>query len=616
MKKIELALILLLTAFYTSAQPVSELVYEIKPNEKVIHLNEHRLSFEAGKKGYILFVERYEDGDTNQYMIRNGVESGPYDLIYDPEISWNYSETGFYWFVFHQGEKLFMNMNGTVYGPYDDIGPRGGWYHPIIDETGQFMITFIRDEKEWYNVNGKEYGPYESALEYCSQYGGDCKLGKNGKFLFLYTDDGKVHFNISGRVFGPYDEINTYYDMVIEDFDKGHYIFKVKDGDQQFVIANEKLYGPYKLVDRMSVDPERGFIFSYNDNSDQYFYNVNGTDYGPYQSVESVGDASGNFVQYTKNNEKFIDFGGKTYGPESEISKVSVFRDQIAYVAGETGSKYVFVNGQKYGPYSEFESYYITQNENGFAYVYRDVNDQMQYANVNGKIFGPFSMSYPGSVDFILKPNGVFMFHYSDQNKYYVNVCGKILGPYSSIQSGLMDVFSQNNFYFRYSENDHLYVNHSEKIYGPYNSVYTFTVNNDQLWFNAEGKKGDYTVMNGAQAGPFESVWWKTEEERGQGIFYYIQKDKRYRVENGVSSLILDQSVQSEKDEWQTLYDDYEYTNLEYSYKTGQVLCNGKMYEGAAVDAFNFYLDHTQDSYRWFSLKGNQLWSHSLPEKL
>jgi len=311
MKRIEILLTLVFSATAVLAQPTSELIYEIKPNEKVIHMNEHRLSLETGKKGFILFVERYENGDTNQYMIRNDVESGPYDEIYDPEISWNYSETGFYWFVFYKDTKHYMNMNGTVYGPYDGIGPAGGWYHPIIDESGQFLFTFLREEQWSYNINGQEYGPYDEIQDY---YDSENNLGKDGKFIIRYINEAKHYFNVSGQIFGPFDEFEHYYDSQIDDFDDGHYVLKVRKDALSYVLADGKQYGPFSGVNSIDSDAKGGICFTYSVEDGSYFYNLNGKVFGSFEMISSISLDPVFSTVYTNGGQWFINIAGKLSG--------------------------------------------------------------------------------------------------------------------------------------------------------------------------------------------------------------------------------------------------------------------------------------------------------------
>ncbi len=615
--KIESALLAVVVSATCISQEIkSTLVYEIKENEKVIHQNEHRMSFAGGKQGYLLFTERYENEDTNQYMVRNGVESGPYDGIYDPEVAWNYSETGFYWFVFYKDGKSYMNMNGTSYGPYDEIGPRGGWYHPIIEEDGQFIFTFARGDKSGYNVNGKEYGPYDEIFDYYTTYDYDSKLGMNGTFIVRYNNEENIFFNVSGQIFGPYDELDTYYDLETDVFASGHYVFKARRDGLEYAVADGKQYGPYVAVANLDSDPDGGTCFSYLAEDGSYFYHLNGKEFGPFDNVETVSVDPVFSAKYTDDGQWFLNVNGKIYGPHQYIDNVEINSPEsglkTTFTSQEGEDLFINYGDDTFGPYVPGEFYDFEQNpEGGYAYVTQNKNDNQVYVIVNGKSFGPVDGSF-ASVSICLNGKDNFMFDYLNPSDggTYVNVCGKDCGPYYSVEDYNMNVISPDNYFFRYSVGDQWYVNHSEKIYGPYSSVYLFTVK-DKPWFIAENKKGYFTLLNGQESGPFENIWWTTEESRDKGIFYYTQKKKRYKVENGVVALDLDES-KSGADDWESVGEYGFDEELRFSYERGLVVYKGRTYDGAAKNAFNFYFDSSTDTFHWFALKGNQLWSHSL----
>jgi len=118
-----------LNIFSSAAQSIeSKILYPLKPTEKVIFENEYRLSLKNNQTGYILFVERMVGKDTVHFAIHNGKEYGPYESIYDPGIDLQ-SSNGHFFFIFYRNGKCYVNNDGTEFGPYDNVAPRGGWYH-------------------------------------------------------------------------------------------------------------------------------------------------------------------------------------------------------------------------------------------------------------------------------------------------------------------------------------------------------------------------------------------------------------------------------------------------------------------------------------------------------
>jgi len=292
--------------------------------------------------------------------------------------------------------------------------------------------------------------------------------------------------------------------------------------------------------------------------------------------------------------------------PESGLKTV--------FTTQEGEDQFIHFGEQTFGPFVPGEYYQFKQNSDGaYAFVAQDKSNNAVYVNVNGKNYPPV-LGSTYDISILLNGTEKFMYRYRDVNdqSMYVNVCGKSYGPYNEVEDYNMNVISPDNYFFRYNVDGAWYVNHSEQIYGPYSSVYLFTVK-DNPWFIAENKKGYFTLINGQETGPYDNVWWTTEDSRSQGTFFYTQKKKPYRVDDGQVNLESDETYAS--GDYETIRN-YEFDReISYSYKTGNVICNGQVYDGAAKDAFNFYLDEIAETFVWFSLDGRQLRAHSLPAK-
>ena len=596
-----------------SAQDVqTELIYQIKDNEKIIHQDEHRIGLNGKGKEYILFVERYENGDTNHYMIKNGEEHGPYDHIFDPEISHYYYQKDFYHFVYHKDDMRYLNWNGKIYGPYEELGPRGGWYHFVSEGEDNLLFTFRRGEDYFANVNGTEYGPYDKIMQYYTTYSRDMKISENGDFIFQYEKDEKHYFNVSGKVYGPAEDFSSWRNMSVSQFYKGYYWIRYKTDDKAYVIINGDRHGPYDEVKKVDVTSPNDFIFKYVDGGKEYF-NFNGEDYGPYDEVKGVKTSPGMMMYYTKNGDDYIQTKGQTFGPYKNIKKLSYWNDgTITYISGTDKTIWVHINDEVLGPYDEVNSTLIKRTqEGGIGFKYRKEDEYFMY--VNGKSYGPV-LKGRDYLKLIGKKAFGFSYKNPEDKKYYVNISGKKYGPFDGLDTYQMRMWGKKDYVFKYSIDGQWYAQMGKDTFGPYEEVYVFNLNG-KPWFNAKKEDGDYTILNGEEAGPFKNVWWKDRSEREAGIFYYFQDGKRYKVDNGKVTLDFVSKEEGEEDpRWRKAYGDYDGTQFVYSYKNGNIRYKDTTYAGAAKNAFNFAYDQVRSCYFWLSLEGNNLYSNQLKD--
>ncbi|MDR0695045.1 MAG: hypothetical protein LBF81_07085 [Prevotellaceae bacterium] len=157
-----------------------------------------------------------------------------------------------------------------------------------------------------------------------------------------------------------------------------------------------------------------------------------------------------------------------------------------------------------------------------FAFGYREYNFK-EYANIDGKIFGPY-----GNIrDVAITDNGRFAFSYRENDKWYANIDGKIFSPYQSVYS--IAIADTGKFAFSYSENDKWYANIDGKIFGPYQSVYSIAIaDNGKFAFSYRENDKWYANIDGKIFGPSGNVWNVAIADNGRFAFSYYENDKWY----------------------------------------------------------------------------------------
>ena len=610
-----LSVSLIITSVFAQEIKTEEL-YKLKENEHLIHMDEHRICLTGEANGYILFVERFEGSDTNHYMILNGNEHGPYDRIYDPEISDGYDENPFYHFVFHQGEDRYLNWNGKIFGPYWELGPAGGWYHFISHGEDNLLFTFVRDSQEWVNVRGKEYGPYDQVMDYYTTYHRDLKIDDKGNHMFQYKKNDQHYFNINGKDIGPMDDFKAWGNYSATFFSKGFYSFKYKSQGKEYCVINGEVFGPFDEIISVKSSVVSGeYGVSYKKDGKGY-YNRNGKEFGPFENIGKMEIGSHFSVIYTKNGKDYYQVDDKTYGPFENIDNYKVWQDGVpTFTSGTTGNIWVHMGDYKLGPYRKFHSYYPKRTEDGglaFKYGRNDVYGIYVYAN--GRTFGPIKSDY---IDMRLKDSKAcaFDFQSPEDKKYYMNVCGKVYGPYDEAEGRLMYLKSKKKFAFKYKKEGAWYVRVKNKEYGPYpKGAYVFDVQG-KPWFRAEDETGHYLFTGKKIYGPYKYVWYKNDEDKEAGKWYMSVENGRFMTVDGKPVEVEvppSNYASSDDDGWRKVDGPTNEDYLKYNEKSGQMDYKGTVYEEAAKNTFGYQYADSLGIYHWMSLDSNIIYSHKL----
>lgn len=603
MRKIGLLAILcclILQGFGQEAEQKS--LYSLKPNEWVIHKNENRLHLTAEKTGFLFFIGHKTADDTIYFMVNNGVMFGPYDYIFDPEIGDQYEETGHYWFVFHQEGKKYFNLNGRTFGPYDEIGPWGGWYHPIIHSEHEYAFTFKRDEKEYIIVNGREFGPFDNVHDYYTTYSRDIQIWSPTAFMFRFEMEGMEFINHSGKVFGPMLGFDAYQGQFrVDGPDKISFAYHADDG--MYAYVDGLTTGPFDEVKfiRRDKDGNMSFIGKNFNGSTLYYKDAS---YGPYDEIKYVEMKNGLTFQFRVKGHWFGHADGKTHGPWLKLSRFKAKASTVSYLVQDGDGSYTTqIGGKTYGPYDLIDGYYWAENEEGgYAFCYSQ--SEINYVNVNGKV-----IKIPGTkakVKLFGKTNYIITYKGSDQAKkgsgWYFNVSGKTYGPYDHLGMNSFSQRTRKEFWLKYDTPDGTFVRHNNKEYGPYDRVYPAYTKQNDFFFRSYKDDQHFAFTNGKLWGPYDHVWFP--DLINSTAFCYRKGDKRMTVQEDGSEIMERPDFGKY---WRTIHSSNKEHRLIWSPTVNAIFVDGLKYDTHPDGAFGHIWNEQSGAFYWLEWHGRQL---------
>jgi hypothetical protein len=213
-------------------------------------------------------------------------------------------------------------------------------------------------------------------------------------------------------------------------------------------------------------------------------------------------------------------------------------------------------------------------------FALRYVGNDERYANIDGKIFGPYQSVY----DVAIADNGKFAFEYKENDKWYANIDGKILGPYQSVDD--VAIADNGKFAFSYREDNKDYANIDGKIFGPYQDIVDGIViadngkfafkyrENNKRYFNVNGNKVSLSGYDIAVA--------EIKGERLQRHFNNQYHDRTHEIISPDGKHIF-------------------YSDSEYEYV---VIDSNKIGKHPAV---NSYHDKQKNAFIWNTVEGKEL---------
>lgn len=236
---------------------------------------------------------------------------------------------------------------------------------------------------------------------------------------------------------------------------------------------------------------------------------------------------NGYCIRYSKNEEVFLNIKGEVKGPFENAYLIS--EDEYKYELA--GLWYVNTNGVVTGPY---KSWFPENKTPSGKYAFFFYQDDQYYANISGKIIGPYS--YYDNI--VILDNGDYAFCYGNENdESFVRVNEKLLGPYKSSYNAL--IAPKGNYGFTYSlDNNSEYVNVNGKIMGPYNSCYLTGIsgNGDYAFIYQDDEYNSFVRLNTVNLGPYNSCSSVIMNQSGKYIYSYDElTGQSYVNVNGVS---------------------------------------------------------------------------------
>jgi hypothetical protein len=130
------------------------------------------------------------------------------NLPYDGDIS--IADDGKFAFSYRENNKYYTNMDGTIFGPYQDI------WHIATANNGKFAFSYLENDKYYANIDGTIFGPYQNVW--------GCAIANNGKFAFAYRENDKYYANLDGTIFGHYQNFRG-----VTIADNGKFTFAYKE---------------------------------------------------------------------------------------------------------------------------------------------------------------------------------------------------------------------------------------------------------------------------------------------------------------------------------------------------------------------------------------------------
>lgn len=408
----------------------------------IIDYTETTVSFIGGKQNLFLVysVNDEANGTYYSYVVVNDKKYGPYDYV----SAMNFSKTtGNFHFAYYTKDAYYMNVNGTVTGPFTGF--------PEIMQINEYKnyAVFSYEADGWYIWHGgKKYGPSE---EFDLPV-----LSANGTMSYSYGTGGKRYANVNGKNYGPYDYL---YNLSVTDNGAG-FFFMYGNGTESYYNYNGKSFGPYATVGAGGVNTERGGYFAtYTDKNGKGYIDLNGKINGPYISEPFCYYLMKGFVYATVEKEanKFYILTEKSEaGPYASVVFGTGAESGTGYavaVAKTDGKLAVVHNGKELPGIDNLQA--VTCNYDGSEVLYFGSGaDSKFYVYVNGTKYGPFEEMYGGDM-MREKNNKGWYIHYLEGGKQYAVINGNKVGPFGNAEVWNMKFSSGGGYMLPYTSDDY-----------------------------------------------------------------------------------------------------------------------------------------------------------------
>jgi hypothetical protein len=257
--------------------------------------------------------------------------------------------------------------------------------------------------------------------------------------------------------------------------------------------------------------------------------------------------------------------------------------------------------------------YLDPERENGYGYrveiagrTFTRIGDKL-LPDVTGDVYA-----------FSIKLNGKFAFNNWKDGKSYANIDGKIFGPYQNVYN--VAIADNGKFALGYQENDKWYANIDGKIFGPYQDVHNVAITDNGKFALCYKENGKYHAnIDGKIFGPYQYVWSVAIANNGKFAFEYPENGKRYFNVNGnkVSLSGYDIAVTEITGErlQRHFNHDYDQTHEIISPDGKHVFYSDAEYDYIVIDsnkigehpAINAYHDKQKNAFIWNTVEGKEL---------
>lgn len=380
-----------------------------------------------------------------------------------------------------------------IYGPYCYV-----WDY-ITTEGFAYSVWNEKKELESYvRFKDSVYGPYEKVIGLT--FNGD-------KYSFRYLENGKEYINESGKIYGPHE--NTWSDY----FKNGGWQVKgYRDGFEDFIIFNDKHYGPFHNT------LAGGYIAT----KGNYMYINIGDQSKRLDGFVPQTKLSDNLFgfEYKKEGKWYVNINDVIYGPYDEAFGIILSNNNFAFKYKKENSWYINFNGEEF---ISFETAPFTIHNNKLAYVYNqsEIGESSVFLSINNVIYGP----YDGVKEVILNDN-IFGFLYSQLGYYHVNINNTILGPYEDANDLELN---ENNFLFKYKKNDLWYVKLKDDLHGPYSEIHNLIISDYHYGFRYKDAGFWNINLDGKAYFGYDAIRGEIRFNKDNFAFSYF-KDNNYYI--------------------------------------------------------------------------------------
>jgi molybdate-binding protein len=493
-----------------------------------------------------------------------------------------------------------------------------------VHEANGYIVQYAWQGKDYINIKGTVYGPFDQeSLVFATDNNDNPDYSK---FYYSKTEDNntKYYLHYKGEKRGPFEDI--YFS------DKDDYAYL-------YLLANRWYAHTQEGKNKMALPSDvKNHIRQRNG---KYYVTINGKVSGGYDNAGIYSTESGKYAYYYKENGKYyvvtnVNGTEKISGGYGDVWNIHLTESgKYAYYYKENWKNYIVtnINGTEKisRGYDNVGIFHFTESGK-YAYCYEENGKYYGVTNINGT--EQISRGYDGAWDFHLTESRKYVYFYRENGKYYVvtNINGteKISGGYDYVMDNYLT--ESGKYAYCYKENGKEYVvtniNGTEKISGGYGDVWNIhlTESGKYVYYYYENGKM-YLNINGEDKREYPNISDFTWGDDGKYSFYYEKEDGKiyksnndketetaflsgmpYYDETSPPTLFCNRNYNHYYDESENGIEIYS-TNKEHSlyshYDFNFVVINGEDH-GYSPALYAWY-DKTKHAFIWNAIEGKEL---------